>query len=85
MPDQENDDSCNNNDICLDIVSEEETNEEKDEEIGEIPLEWNCLEGYYDCNDAKAIHYTDGVPLFDKYKDTPHAKLWLDRHELLLR
>lgn len=57
----------------------------KDEEIGEIPLEWNCLEGYYDCNDAKAIHYTDGVPLFDKYKNTPHAKLWLDRHELLLR
>ena len=42
----------------------------KDEEIGSIPLEWNCLDGYYHLENPKAIHYTDGGPGFDNYKET---------------
>lgn len=29
--------------------------------IGEIPLEWNTLVGYYDFVSPKALHYTDGT------------------------
>lgn len=57
----------------------------EDDQIGSLPLEWNTLEGYYEFENPKAIHYTDGVPLDDKYKNTPNAQLWLDRYELLLR
>ena len=48
----------------------------KDEEIGSIPLEWNCLDGYYDLKYPKAIHYTDGGPWFDDYKETQYSSLW---------
>jgi hypothetical protein len=49
----------------------------KDEEIGSIPLEWNCMDGYYHLENPKAIHYTDGGPWFgDKYQDTMYAKEW---------
>ena len=48
----------------------------KDEEIGSIPLEWNCLDGYYDLKYPKAIHYTDGGPWFDDYKETQFSSLW---------
>ena len=59
----------------------------KDEEIGSIPLEWNCLDGYYDLKYPKAIHYTDGGPWFEDYKETQYSTLWsivkigLDRDE----
>lgn len=56
----------------------------KDEEIGEIPLEWNTLVDYYDFDEPKALHFTDGVPLIDKYKHTKHADTWLKRHNELL-
>lgn len=56
-----------------------------DKHIGSLPLEWNTLEGYYDFNDPKGIHFTDGVPLHDKYSNTKHSDLWLDRYEFLLR
>ena len=59
----------------------------KDEEIGSIPLEWNCLDGYYDLKYPKAIHYTDGGPWFKDYKETQYSTIWsivkigLDRDE----
>jgi hypothetical protein len=48
----------------------------KDEEIGSIPLEWNCLDGYYHLEKPKAIHYTDGGPWFKGYENTRYAGLW---------
>ncbi len=49
----------------------------KDEEIGSIPLEWNCLDGYYHLENPKAIHYTDGGPWFgEKYQNTRYSKEW---------
>jgi hypothetical protein len=48
----------------------------KDEEIGSVPLEWNCLDGYYNLDEPKAIHYTDGGPWFKEYQDTQYSSLW---------
>ena len=55
-----------------------------DDEIGSIPLEWNTLVGYYHFEDPKALHYTEGLPLFDNYRDTRYADLWLKAYDELL-
>lgn len=41
-----------------------------DKDIGEIPVEWNWLDGEFDRNpnkDAKLIHYTLGTPCFGEF------------------
>ena len=48
----------------------------EDEDIGSLPLEWNCLDDYYHLENPKAIHYTDGGPWFDNYKETFYSHLW---------
>lgn len=51
--------------------------------IGSLPLEYNFLVGYYqdtNCN-VKAYHYTDGVPLYDNYKDCDYSSLWISEYE----
>lgn len=48
-----------------------------DEEIGEIPYQWNYLVGWYNTNDPKMLHYTEGGPWFDEYKNCEYADLWL--------
>jgi len=53
----------------------------EDHEIGEISHEWNWLVGVYDepqDGNPKAIHYTDGGPWFDNYKDCEYADKWND-------
>ena len=49
-----------------------------DEEIGEIPLEWNWLEGEYDKPETPpaVIHFTNGGPWFDNWQDVDYAELW---------
>jgi lipopolysaccharide biosynthesis glycosyltransferase len=48
-----------------------------DDEIGEIPIEWNHLVGYNQPNpDAALIHYTLGGPYFNEYTDCEHADTW---------
>ena len=47
-----------------------------DEEIGSLPLEWNTLDNYYYLSKPKAIHYTDGGPWFDDYKETMYSSHW---------
>ena len=47
-----------------------------DEDIGSLPLEWNCLDDYYHLENPKAIHYTDGGPWFDNYEETFYSHLW---------
>tara|TARA_R110000824_G_scaffold398019_1_gene601426 strand:+ start:2338 stop:3000 length:663 start_codon:yes stop_codon:yes gene_type:complete len=49
-----------------------------DEEIGEIPLEWNWLEGEYDKPETPpaVIHFTNGGPWFDDWQEVDYADLW---------
>ena len=54
-----------------------------DEDIGSLPLEWNCLDDYYNLENPKAIHYTDGGPWFDNYKDTMYSDLWYKEYKKL--
>ena len=48
-----------------------------DDQIGELPIEWNYLESEYENKDnIKLIHYTIGTPCFEGYEDTPNAYQW---------
>lgn len=42
----------------------------RDDEIGELPKEWNHLVLEYENNNAKLLHHTLGTPAFSEYKDT---------------
>ena len=49
----------------------------KDEEIGELDHTWNYLVGVYDDIDVpKLIHYTEGGPWFENYRDCEFHELW---------
>lgn len=53
----------------------------KDEEIGELDHTWNYLVGVYDdIETPKLIHYTEGGPWFENYRDCEFNELW--KHEL---
>jgi len=56
-----------------------------DSEIGSIPTTWNWLVGWYkEPRDGtpKALHYTEGGPWFDQYKDCEYADVWNKYHEM---
>jgi lipopolysaccharide biosynthesis glycosyltransferase len=46
--------------------------------IGELPLDWNFLEGEYPVRDKvpAAIHYTNGGPWFPDWQKVDYADLW---------
>lgn len=44
--------------------------------IGEIPFEWNWLVGHYKSGTPKAIHYTEGGPWFEKYRNCEYSSIW---------
>lgn len=47
--------------------------------IGSLPVEYNYLVGYYgDDIVPKALHFTDGTPLYTKYKDEPFSEKYLE-------
>ena len=49
----------------------------RDEDIGELPMEWNWLEGEYENNpDAKLVHHTLGTPGFGYYQDSASSPAW---------
>ena len=53
-----------------------------DNDIGELPLEWNWLACEYEKNtEAKLIHYTLGTPCFKDFRDTDMAEIWYDYYE----
>lgn len=55
----------------------------KDDEIGELPLEWNWLEGEYDWDKPEppaVIHMTNGGPWFDGCQGVRFADLWRAEH-----
>jgi hypothetical protein len=48
-----------------------------DEEIGDLPVEWNWLADEYGENpEAKLLHWTAGIPGFFHYHHAPHAEEW---------
>ena len=49
----------------------------KDDEIGELDHTWNYLVGVYnDIDVPKLIHYTEGGPWFENYRDCEFHDLW---------
>jgi len=56
----------------------------EDNEIGELPKEWNWLATEYPNNEqANIIHYTLGTPCFKDYRDSEMADIWLKKHDRL--
>lgn len=49
----------------------------KDDEIGDLPADWNVLVGYDNpIKNPKLIHYTQGIPLFPETRGCDYAKDW---------
>jgi hypothetical protein len=49
----------------------------KDEEVGELDHTWNYLVGVYDdIKKPKLIHYTEGGPWFENYRDCDFHAEW---------
>lgn len=49
----------------------------QDDEIGELPVEWNWLVGHSDERVIpKNVHFTDGGPWFDAFQNIPYADEW---------
>ena len=58
---------------------------DSDDQIGEVPVVWNYLVNEYDRReDAKLVHFTDGGPYFDEYKDDDYADEWFAMRERVL-
>ncbi|WP_310416949.1 glycosyltransferase [Mycoplana sp. BE70] len=48
-----------------------------DEQIGAIPVVWNYLVNEYEYReDANLVHFTDGGPYFDEYRNDDYAPEW---------
>jgi lipopolysaccharide biosynthesis glycosyltransferase len=48
-----------------------------DDEIGNLPPDWNLLVGYdQPIKNPKLIHYTQGIPLFPETRGSDYAKDW---------
>ena len=50
-----------------------------DAEIGEIPHHWNYLTDWYkepEDGEPKALHYTEGGPWFDGYRNCEYSDDW---------
>lgn len=48
----------------------------KDGEIGELPPEWNWLEGTQPIENPKGVHFTRGTPDMKGYENVPYADEW---------
>ncbi|MDX3907066.1 MAG: glycosyltransferase [Pigmentiphaga sp.] len=59
---------------------------ESDDLIGELPASWNWLVNEYDyLPNADLVHFTDGGPYFDEYKDDDYAEEWLATRDRVLK
>jgi hypothetical protein len=73
--------------VTTDFVNDEKTTGKylhrfswlKDEEIGELDHTWNYLVGVYnDIEKPNLIHYTEGGPWFENYRNCQFHQLWKD-------
>lgn len=56
-----------------------------DEEIGELPKEWNHLVNVNDDNDdAKILHFTLGGPWLNGWEPAKHDDVWIEESNLVL-
>ena len=55
-----------------------------DNEIGDIPIDWNWLEGEYPkpSKPPKGIHFTNGGPWFSNCQNVDYAELWQENLQL---
>lgn len=53
-----------------------------DDEIGELPPEWNWIEGVSPKVKPKLIHYSLGGPWFENHKDVAYAEEWTREHAM---
>lgn len=59
----------------------------KDHEIGALPYSYNYIAGVSPKLPPEkggrpdVVHYTEGGPWFDGYKDIPYAQMWVDEYE----
>jgi lipopolysaccharide biosynthesis glycosyltransferase len=59
-----------------------------DDDIGELPVEWNWLEGWNEKpaqGTPKAVHFTRGGPWFPQWQNVDYGDLWRAEHETMLR
>ena len=58
-----------------------------DERIGALPQGWNHLADYSDTarEDVRLIHYTEGGPYFDDYRDCEYAEQWFAERDRMRR
>jgi lipopolysaccharide biosynthesis glycosyltransferase len=53
--------------------------------IGDLPSTWNHLVGYDKSKpDASLIHFTEGGPYFDEYRQCEHAETWMNAKAAML-
>ncbi|MFD2239408.1 glycosyltransferase [Aureimonas populi] len=56
-----------------------------DSQIGALPAAWNWLVNEYERDEsAKNVHFTDGGPYFDEYRDDDYAEEWFAMRERVL-
>jgi lipopolysaccharide biosynthesis glycosyltransferase len=53
-----------------------------EDEIGDLPREWNHLVGYDAPKDARLIHYTQGVPAYPETVECEYSALWHKWHKM---
>jgi hypothetical protein len=53
-----------------------------DSQIGDLPKTWNTLDWMDER--TKLIHYTNGGPWFEEYRDHPHADVWMKMRDEML-
>jgi len=57
-----------------------------DNEIGELPVEWNWLVDEYDNNPRASLqHYTLGIPCISGFENCDQAGLWFEAYDQLNR
>jgi lipopolysaccharide biosynthesis glycosyltransferase len=57
-----------------------------DDQIGHLPLAWNYLVGedQQSPDPPKVIHFTNGTPCFEAYRDCEHADVWFAARDRML-
>ena len=58
-----------------------------DDAIGALDLDWNFLEGEYPepLRTPRVIHYTNGGPWFEEWRNCGYADLWLHERDLYMQ
>ncbi len=55
-----------------------------DDQIGELPADWNCLVGEQDTANASLLHHTLGIPGFTYYKHCDASEHWHRAYKQML-